>query len=92
MVRFWTNSFTYLSDIAVAAPNAQQDPQPAWSQIMLIDWHLGHCLRGSNSVGSSSKPKQIRKKDYKWSSDSVDSISVLTTVLIYVVSFEMFQS
>ena len=48
-----------LSDIADTAPNAQHDPQPPWSQIMLMDWHFGHFTRESNSVGSSSEPTKI---------------------------------
>ena len=39
-----------LSDMAVAAPKAQHEPQPPWSQIMEMDLQVGHFLRGSNSV------------------------------------------
>jgi len=45
--------------MAVAAPKAQHEPQPPWSQIMEMDLQVGHFLRGSNSFGSSSIPTSL---------------------------------
>ena len=44
--------------MAVAAPKAQHEPQPPWSQIMEMDLQVGHFLRGSNSVKNGKLNKK----------------------------------
>ena len=41
-----------LSDIASAAPKAQQDPQLAWSLISLIEEQFGHWVLESKEAGA----------------------------------------
>ena len=66
--------------MAVAAPKAQHEPQPPWSQIMEMDLQVGHFLRGSNSV---KKGKIEQKKSQNHNRKVVYLLEALQTQKVW---------